>query len=150
MDKEEISRRLARALQKLERQDHYLFVHDLNERTITHRLAMYLQEEFPEMDVDCEYNRVDFEIKRLDFYPANTRTDDTDAKTVFPDIIVHKRGAKGPNLLVIEAKKTTNRSGDDLEKLKAFKSNPHLKYDYAIFLQLRTGPEPGVERPEFI
>jgi hypothetical protein len=70
---------------------------------------------------------------------------------VFPDIIVHKRGPKGPNLLVIEAKKSTNKdAGLDIEKLKAYKSNEHLRYEHAVFLVFRTGYHPGVEAPTFI
>jgi hypothetical protein len=151
MDRLEVSQKLNRAIQKLTERDLELFARDVNERSITHRLAMYLQQEFPEMDVDCEYNRYDFETKWLDFYPPDTKTDDTEARTVFPDIIVHKRGPKGPNLLVIEAKKSTNKDADlDHEKLKAYKSNEHLSYEHAVFLVFRTGNHPGVEQPKFI
>jgi hypothetical protein len=101
--------------------------------------------------VDCEYNRYDYESKWLDFYPLDARADDTEARTVFPDIIVHKRGPKGPNVLAIEAKKSTNKDGDlDIKKLKAYKSNEHLKYEHAVFLVFRIGKDPGVEHPTFI
>ncbi len=113
---------------------------------------MYLQEEFRGLAVDCEYNRFGFEVKRLkEFYPADTKTDDTNARTVFPDIIVHTRGAKGPNLLVIEAKKSTNKDNAlDIEKLKAYKNSEQLHYKHAVFLVFRTGNDPGVEPPRFI
>ncbi len=151
MDRDEVFQRLTRAIQKLIERDLELFARDVNERSITHRLAMHLQQEFPEMDVDCEYNRYDFETKWLEFYPATTETNDTEARTVFPDIIVHKRGPKGPNLLVIEAKKSTNKNADlDLKKLNAYKSNEHLRYEHAVFLVFRTGNHAGVEPPRFI
>jgi hypothetical protein len=151
MNEDQVRRKLESAIRKLCQRDKYLLERDVNERSITHRLAMYLQAEFPKMDVDCEYNRRDFDIKRLEFYPTDSRTDDTDARTVYPDIIVHERGAQGSNLLVIEAKKSTNSSGFDREKLKAFKSDPRLHYEHAVFLQFRTWIDnPGVEPVEFV
>lgn len=67
---------------------------------------------------------------------------DLNATTVFPDIIVHKRGT-GRNLVVIEVKKSTNRESDDwdLAKLKAFKSELH--YDVAMFFRFRIGAKDG-------
>src|SRR5438445_13522965 len=118
MDRNEVAQKLERAIQKLTEHDLELLARDVNERSITHRLARYLQQEFPDMHVDCEYNRYDIEAKWLDFYPLDARADDTEARTVFPDIIVHKRGPEGPNLLVIEAKKSTNKDAHlDIQKL---------------------------------
>lgn len=37
--------------------DSYLLQNDLNERTITHKLAEHYQKLFPRWNVDCEYNR---------------------------------------------------------------------------------------------
>ena len=155
MNQGEVREHLDRAIQRLLKRDRELLTRDVNERSITHRLAVYLQDEFPDMDVDCEYNRRDFDVKRLDFYPRDTTTDDTDARTVFPDIIVHKRGPDGPNLLVIEAKKSGNQrrnnQNTDRQKLEAFKRDPGLRYEHAVFLEFRTGnANPGLECMEFI
>jgi len=57
--KNEIERKVKSCLQILREQDKYLLDNDLNERTITHKLATYLQEEFQEFNVDCEYNRLE-------------------------------------------------------------------------------------------
>jgi hypothetical protein len=86
-----------------------------NERSLTHKLAEHLQREFADWNVDCEYNRLEYAIKRLP--PAeNISSDDVEGRTIFPDIIIHRR-TKRDNLLVIEVKKSTNtRAGDD-EKL---------------------------------
>jgi hypothetical protein len=81
---------------------------DVNERSITHKIAEYLQYNFKEWNVDCEYNRLGDKVKTLP-KPIKTNSNDTDAKTIFPDIIVHKRG-KNENLLVIEVKKVGNTS----------------------------------------
>jgi hypothetical protein len=150
----DIGWRLRHALKKLRLCDDYLLEKDCNERSITHRLGMYLQQEFDGWDVDCEYNRdvnsSDL-IKRLQLNSETVAVDDTNARTVFPDIIVHHRGT-GDNLLVIEVKKSTNREDQerDKEKLRAFKKQ--FGYCHAVFLCLHTGEafqvEPISERIE--
>ena len=77
---EDVKRRVIAAICALYRHDRELLDVDANERSITHKLAEHLQREFPGWHVDCEYNRVGREPRRLE------------AKTVFPDIIVHRRG----------------------------------------------------------
>lgn len=151
MDQDEVSRRLNRAMQKLIERDRDLFVRDVNERSITHRLAMYMQEEFPELTVDCEYNRNHDNVKKLVFYPRTVETNDTDAKTVFPDIVVHTRGTNEQNLLVLEAKKCSNRQNSDRKKLEAFRTDANLRYQHAVFVEFRTGDnDPGLETMEFV
>ena len=57
MERDDVQRRLDAALGRLVREDKYLFENNLGERCIAARLAMYLQAEFPEHNVDAEYNR---------------------------------------------------------------------------------------------
>ncbi len=130
------------SLQKLRRLDKHLLEINVNERTITHKLAEYLKELVPEFNVDCEYNRfehneIDDLVKRLDLPQKNVSWDDTEAKTVFPDIIVHKRGSQDFNLLVIEVKKfPSSISGKvDRNKLKAFTKDPY-NYKFGLFLKI--------------
>ena|ERR1035441_5942455 len=142
--KEEISEKVRCALALLLQRDKFLLEHDVNERSITHKLAEYLQEQFPEWDVDCEYNRIGnhrIEAKRLQLEVDKTYTDDDQGKTVYPDVIVHRRGETQENLLVIEIKKSTNPETKDRDeqKLRAFKSQ--LGYRYGIFLKLQTAVE---------
>lgn len=150
MNQEEILQKLDNAIQNLMKYDRDLLIRDVNERSITHRLAMYLQSEFPKKHVDCEFNRDHEGVKKLLCFRKRVRTNDTDATTVFPDIIVHERN--GPNLLVIEAKKSGKRESrkrcTDLQKLQAFKDE--LEYEHAVFLVFRTGNHPGVEPPRFV
>lgn len=54
------------ALDRLIDKDRLLFEIDVNERSITHRLALYLQGAFPGWHVDCGYNRDEFETKELE------------------------------------------------------------------------------------
>lgn len=76
---ESIQQRVRKALEKLILHDAYLLKIDSNERSITHRLGMYLQEEFERWDVDCEYNR-DYDspdlVKRLQLYTEPIQADD--------------------------------------------------------------------------
>ncbi len=130
------------AIQRLLDHDRFLLEKDVNERSISHRLAMYLQNEFgDEWDVDCEYNRNHEVKKELTVLPRQIETDDTTATTVFPDIIVHHRDTDD-NLLVIEMKKSTNLQRRakkfDLDKLRAFRQEKY-HYQYALYLQLKTG-----------
>lgn len=153
MQTDEVEVIIKNAIQKLIDLDGALLEIDANERTITHRLAIYIEELFPdEWDVDCEYNRLFDDTKKIAtskkiFHSTdmNTTVMDEHAKTVFPDIIVHKRNTP-ENFVVIEVKKTTNRTPDeiDLGKLQAYKDQ--LGYAYAIFIRFRTGTkEIGIE-----
>ena len=145
--RDEVKQKVSNAVQRLFEEDHLLLEIDANERSISHRLAAYLQEEFLDWDVDCEYNRKGHaEIKRLNLPIETVSSDDTEARTVFPDIVVHRRGTSD-NLLVVEVKKTTSRisSKRDLQKLRAFREQ--LGYQYALFLKFATGkPEVSEER----
>lgn len=135
------------AIDRLLANDGDLLRNDVNERSITHRLASYLQELFPEWNVDCEYNRHHDQTKKLVKYRRRiAKVTDTNGISVFPDVIVHKRMTDS-NLLVIEVKKSTNNDPDkfDLEKLAAFKEELH--YQHALFLRLKAGgTDIGVER----
>jgi hypothetical protein len=57
MERQDVEERLARALQRLVERDVYLLENNLSERCIAGRLAMYLQEQFPNHKMDVEYNR---------------------------------------------------------------------------------------------
>lgn len=141
---QKIKKGVINSIQKLLAKDKILLSLDVNERSITHKLAEYLQNEFPNFNVDCEYNRFYDEGKKLelprelgdliDFSDINW--DDLEAKTIFPDIIIHKRNTN-VNYLVIELKKWTNRSSrmNDEIKLKAFTTKP-FSYEFGMFIEL--------------
>ena len=135
---------LERAIGLLRTKDLLLLRLDANERSMTHKLAEYLQREFQEWDVDCEYNRLGAETKRM-LRERNglIPKDDTNAETVYPDIIVHHRNTR-KNFLVIEAKKSSNRRGpeDDKDKLRDFKRE--IGYENAAFVEFVVGDDPKV------
>lgn len=153
INKNEIESLVKKAIDRLLNDDGDLLRYDVNERSITHRLACYLQELFSEWNVDCEYNRDHDKPKKLLTYKGKkVEIDDTKGTTVFPDIIVHKRGS-GKNLLVIEVKKTTNTDPNDcdIDKLTAFKEEQQLQYKHALFLRLKADTDDiGVEKSEWV
>lgn len=137
------------ALEQLFRSDGVILAMDVNERSISHRLAIYLEPFFHGWNVDCEYNRNHDDPKRLDIVRRNIQSDDTQATTVFPDIIIHRRGTD-ENLVVIEMKKTTSQESDayDRHKLIAFKQQ--LGYRFAIFIKISTDENPSIAKIDWI
>ncbi len=146
----ELQQKVQKAIKRLLIQDSYLLERDVNERSISHKLASYLQSEFgEEWDVDCEYNRDHNIRKELIISSKAVEIDDTNAKTVFPDVIVHHRDTND-NLLVIEMKKASNsREMDfDLQKLQAFKRERY-HYCHTFYLQLKTKDDIGVDKMQW-
>lgn len=128
---------VARALSELLGNDNDLLGIDANERSITFRFAMYLQQHFPDWTVDCEYNRDGTDPKRLGHLELYPDSEDDEAKTVFPDVVVHRRGTRN-NYLVLEFKKSTSRIDRqiDLRKLRGYKQQ--LGYEHALFVEVGT------------
>ncbi|RTL28096.1 MAG: hypothetical protein EKK47_16710 [Burkholderiales bacterium] len=124
MDEAEVSVRLNAALKCLCERDLHLLNVDASERSMTHRLAVHLIEQFPDHDIDCEYNRDGFDVKRLELAERAAKDDDVEAVTVFPDIVVHRRGHNDDNLLVIEVKKRGSRISADYGRRRAHRFQP--------------------------
>jgi hypothetical protein len=136
--KDEIVKRLHAAYEGLLEHDRALLEVDANERSMTHKFAEHLQAEFSGWNVDCEYNRNGELPKRLVGTAEAVSTDNTDGKTVFPDVIVHHRGTI-ENLLVIEAKKsTTAATGRDVEKLRAYKAEHGYQFAFSVVFPVRS------------
>lgn len=134
------------ALERLIVEDRELFAVGVNERSITHRLALHLTPLFPRWDVDCEYNRSGENTKRLDYETTTVESDDTQAKTVYPDIIVHRRN-RDENLLVVEVKKTDNDEGlkSDIDKLNRFVDQIGYQHAAAVLVDTDTAPDYSIE-----
>ena len=119
------------ALEEFYAHDTFLFAHDLGERTLTHRLAVHLEKQFPGWEVDCDYDRLGARTLRL---PHGTivSTDDHLGKSIYLDIVVHQREIPN-NLLAIEVRKATNHQPPehDQHKLRGL-TDPHLWFAYQI------------------
>jgi hypothetical protein len=113
----------------------FLFEKDLGERTLTHRLAVHLERQFEGWDVDCDYDRLGERTLRL---PKGSivSTDDHLGKSIYPDIVVHRR-AVPENLLAVEVRKAGNHQPEehDRHKLRAL-TDPHLWFAYRIGIYL--------------
>lgn len=123
--------KLVAALREFYARESHLFERDLGERALTHRLAVQIEGQFSGWDVDCDYNRLGERTMRL---PKGTivSTDDALGKSIYPDIVVHRR-AVPDNLLAIEVRKAANHQpvDHDRHKLKAL-TDPHLWFAYAV------------------
>ena len=141
MGEGEVRERLERALRRLLEADRYLLENDLSERCIAARLAMYLRDEFDEHDVDVEYNRAGDVAKRLRGLPKECyrrRNRQIEAPVAVPDVIVHHRGSGGPNLLVIEMKKTSNPAGKNCDRLRLAAFREQLGYRFGALVECET------------
>ena len=117
------------ALQDFYARESFLFEKDLGERALTHRLAVHLEKQFAGWEVDCDYNRLGERTLRL---PRGTivSTDDSLGKSIFPDIVVHRRDPPD-SLMAVEVRKASNHQpiGHDQRKLEAL-TDPHLWFAY--------------------
>lgn len=135
---EEVKKRLITAIVRLYQNDQDLLRANVNERSITHRLAQYLQDEFPKWHVDCEYNRRREQKKMLRHGDLQMVSEDIQSRSVIPDIIIHRRGTD-ENLVVIEVKKSKGgNETKDVTKLSDFINNTEYQYHFGVFF--RIGP----------
>jgi len=146
---EQPGEKVVEALLELLDKDGYLLECNVNERSISHRLGMYIQSQFQELDVDCEYNRDGVEPKRIGYIDIHPDQEDTEAKTVFPDIIVHKRNTK-QNYLVIEVKKSTSTVDRNIDRQKLEGYKRELGYEYALFIEFLVQDKSGVAMAEWV
>lgn len=134
-----VEKKIKRSLRKLYKGEKEIFMtkNGVNEVTVTHHLAKYLEKSFPKYKVDIEYNRQGVDIKT-----------DIRNKKRFPDIVVHKRKIlqnskkdydPKSNYIIIEVKGWWNREVDgknrDKEKIKKLKEK--FGYQYGYFVELR-------------
>jgi len=119
---------------------------NLGERTLTHRFAVALERQFPEWSVDCDYNRLGERTWKLP-KASIVSTDDELGKSIYPDIVVHRRQVP-ENLLAIEVRKASNHQPleHDRHKLRAL-TDPHLWFAYHTGVYLTLGKK-GVTPPE--
>ena len=147
---EVLKTRLMEAIERLMEHDRDLLVLNVSERCVSHRLALYLQELFPELNVDCEYNRNGPDTKQLKPPPIPFYWDDDESKSVFPDILVHRRNYPDRNVLVVEMKKTANGilANFDRAKLDAF-TRPDYNYALGAFIVFQTGDDAKISSLEW-
>jgi hypothetical protein len=126
------------ALKEFYVREAFLFEHDLGERTLTHRLAVQLEKQFPDFDVDCDFDRLGQRTLQLP-HGSIVSTDDHLGKSIYPDIVVHQRKVPN-NLLAIEVRKTGNHQPveHDRHKLRAL-TDPHIWFAYWVGAMVTLG-----------
>jgi hypothetical protein len=139
MDKKEFENKLKKSLDILKKEDKILFDINSSERSISHKLGCYLQKEFEDWNVDCEYNRSiksDDMIKRVPNYIKNCKKSSiSNNPLIYPDIIIHKRDSN-TNLAVIEIKKSPNNDEREYDILKIKAILKEFEYTYGVFIDL--------------
>ena len=126
------------ALREFYAHEVFLLEKDLGERTLTHRLAVYVEKQFPGWQVDCNYDRLGERTLRLP-HGSIVSTDDHLGKSIYPDIVVHQREIPN-NLLTIEVRKESNHQPleHDRHKLQAL-TDPHVWFAYWIGVLVTLG-----------
>src|ERR1700753_1531618 len=119
------------ALKEFYAREAFLFEQDLGERALTHRFAVQVERQFPEYEVDCDFDRLGQRTLKLP-HGSIVSTDDHLGKSVYPDIVVHQREIPN-NLLTLEVRKEGNHQplAHDQHKLRAL-TDPHLWFAYWI------------------
>jgi hypothetical protein len=137
----DVEGRVVRAVRRMMVDDAHLLLKDCSEMAVMHRIAVYLEADFYGWHVDVEYNRDGHNPKAAQF-------DVPDRSLVVPDVLVHGRGTNDRNLVVIEAKKQSQRNTrgeaggrtleeEDFDKLRAYRRAP-FRYAVIAFLLVRT------------
>jgi hypothetical protein len=139
-----IERKIRESCAELTKTDAKLLERGISERTLTCRLAVYLQKRFQEpYFVDCEYNKIIADDTDIPKHLSNWNK-----KWVMPDIIIHRRTREPDgNLVVIEAKRRVRGSksvNKEREKIRQYMREPALKYQYGyvvLFDKCSAAPE---------
>ena len=83
---DEIASKLKQSIKKLLKEDKFLLENLANERSVSYKLAEYLQKSFgKKFNVDCEYNLNKLETKTLD--GINECNKQRRTNRIYPDII---------------------------------------------------------------
>jgi hypothetical protein len=124
--------RLADAIVDLFRNEHLRYAAP-GERAVVAELYVRVRERFPEYQVNDEYDRRERAVKDLIYPDAGGVMDEAD---IVPDLIVHRVGTQDHNLLVVEAKRHTNRDfAKDIWKLRGM-TDQAGRYAYAAGVHL--------------
>lgn len=142
MTLEQIKEKIKKCLRKLYTQDAVLFERNqskgLCERCLVFRFGLYLQKEFPNHFVDCDFNSASVNSRDVRGKPI-TDTDGRTSTNRFVDIIIHKRTTQtNTDFICFEIKKWNNYDKEATEKdknnLKVLTSEYGYKYGFYLIL----------------
>lgn len=127
----EIKRNIRIALGLLYKNDAFLLEKSVHERSIAHKLAEYLQQQFLDWHVDCEYNKHGISTKML---PRECEGEHKEY--VYPDINIHHRNTND-NLVIFEIKPSKSDSVNECDHVKLVeftKNGGDYKYRLGVFI----------------
>ena len=100
------------ALEEFVGRDRELLEHGAHELAHVHRFGVYVERRLRDelaagqLTVDLDYDRDGLFAKETCFDPPlRSKTDEDGISRFRPDLIIHRRGREGPNVLVLEWKK---------------------------------------------
>jgi len=129
-----IKQKIINCVDKLYLEDKYLFDCEICERCLMFRLAYYLQIEFFDYFVDCEFNKMGF----YGYKHANKVEPIRHGKGVkkmYADIIIHKRNSNiQDNFICLEIKRTRKGLSNDLKRLKNMTRERGFSYKYTNYI----------------
>lgn len=124
---------IIRSLKELYFNDKLLLELKVKEECINHRLAVYIEKNYPFVFADDPFFHVDVEYDKLGIERKEMKFKYDEAPhEIRPDIVLHLRGNQRGNILAIEAKKGAI-SRHDINKLEGF-LKPPFNYRFAIGL----------------
>ena len=141
IDMAEIKRNIRIALGLLYKNDTFLLEESVHERSIAHKLAEYLQQQFPDWHVDCEYNKHGISVKKL---PRECRNEHKD--NVYPDINIHHRNTDD-NLVIFEIKPNKSSTVNECDEIKLVEFTKHggdYRYSLGVFIGFDGLNEPQI------
>jgi len=122
--KKTIKNNIRKAIQIFIEKDKKLLMQvNVHEVAISHRIAVYLEHLFPNLDIDCEYNK---------HYDGSSKQ--SDGAKIRPDIIIHHREYLNA-VAIFEIKKAGPNSQlgkSDIKKLK--KAQKNLRYKIGVYI----------------
>lgn len=134
LEPKELKKKVNLALDLFYENDSQLIEDKVQERAITHRFALYLEQLFKGYDIDCEYDKHGKLTKELEGISECSLERMTDR--ILPDILIHKRGNDSDNLVVFEIKSKTDANDCDIRKLELMtKKNGQFNYSFGVFIK---------------
>lgn len=142
MTNTEYQKIIIRTLKKFLKKDSYLSDVDANERSQTHKIAEYLQQIFPEYNVDCEYNRNLRQEKTLNFFEIVNKIkdfleDDSSSNELadYKKTTVRKllRMISTKNIIADESNNPQTRGGNNYVGYLTFTDESQNKYIKRVF-----------------
>jgi len=129
-------------LEFIEKDKKDLYTVDIYEPTLSHRIAVYLEELFSEYYIDCEYNKHLSKNKTISNNKNIISSETGKKRNIRPDIIIHKeRGKDTENLVIFEIKKCgkdTKKAKEDIKKLEDCLEKD-LNYTIGVFVGILKG-----------